>query len=39
MYYTKIKNVFVTAYRRFRYGKWEYVISHLRSHPGQLSLF
>jgi hypothetical protein len=22
MYYAKIKNVFVTAYRRFRYGKW-----------------
>ncbi len=31
------KTVFVHAYNRFRFGRWESVISHFRSHPGQLS--
>jgi hypothetical protein len=35
MGYSKIKSVFVTAYRRFRLGKWEDVCQHWRSHPGQ----
>lgn len=37
--YRKIKNVFVRAYIRFRFGKWESVRQHWRSHPGQLELF
>lgn len=39
MRYTKIKDVFVRAYLRFRLGKWESVRQHFRSHPGQLELF
>jgi hypothetical protein len=39
MRFTKIKDVFVRAYRRFRLGKWEDVCQHFRSHPGQLELF
>lgn len=31
------KTVFVHAYSRFRFGRWESVISHFRSHPGQMS--
>lgn len=31
------KTLFVHAYSRFRFGRWESVISHFRSHPGQLS--
>lgn len=27
------KGVYVTAYRRFRFGKWEHVCSHCRSYP------
>lgn len=37
--YTKIKSVFVRAYHRFRFGRWESVCQHWRSHPGQLELF
>lgn len=37
MAYAKLRSVFVRAYRRFRYGRWEYVCQHWRSHPGQLS--
>lgn len=39
MSYSKIKSVFVHAYDRFRFGKWEHVRQHWRSHPGQLELF
>lgn len=39
MRYPKIKDVFVTAYTRFRFGKLEFVCQHWRSHPGQLELF
>lgn len=37
--YRRLKAVFVRAYRRFRFGRWEYVRQHFRSHPGQLELF
>ncbi len=37
MRYAKIKTVFVHAYPRFRFGRWESVCQHWRSHPGQLS--
>lgn len=36
---TKIKTVFVNAYHRFRFGRWESVCQHWRSAPYQLSLF
>ncbi len=36
MRYSKIKSVFVNAYRRFRFGKWEDVCQHWRSHPDQM---
>lgn len=36
---TRIKDVFVRAYRRFRLGKWEFVRQHWRSRPQQLELF
>lgn len=39
MAYRQVKSVFVNAYGRFRFGKWELVSQHWRSHPGQLSLF
>ena len=39
MRYPKIKDVFVTAYTRTRFGKLESVCQHWRSHPGQLELF
>lgn len=39
MPYLKVKSVFVHAYYRFRFGRWERVGQHWRSHPGQLSLF
>lgn len=39
MAYARVRGVFVTAYRRFRFGKWEWVSQHWRSHPGQLALF
>lgn len=34
-----LKSVFVRAYARFRFGRWEGVCTHWRSAPGQLSLF
>lgn len=37
--YRRLKVVFVRAYRRFRFGRWENVRQHFRSHPGQLELF
>lgn len=33
----KMKNVFVNAYVRFRFGRNEHVCQHWRSHPGQLA--
>lgn len=39
MAYSRMKDVFVRAYRRYRLGGWENVRQHWRSHPGQLSLF
>jgi hypothetical protein len=33
----RLKGVFVTAYSRFRFNRWESVCQHWRSHPGQLS--
>ena len=33
---TKPKPVFVNAYVRWRFGRWEDVCSHFRSLPGQL---
>ncbi len=39
MRYRPIKDVFVRAYTRFRFGKQEDVCQHFRSHPGQLELF
>jgi hypothetical protein len=39
MRYVKIKNVFVNAYTRIRFGNLEHVRQHYRSHPGQLELF
>ena len=38
-YSSKLKSVFVHAYRRFRLGQWEDVCQHWRSHPDQLPLF
>lgn len=35
----RLKTVFVRAYLRFRFGRIESVVSHWRSHPGQLELF
>lgn len=34
-----LRTVFVHAYRRFRFGRWEDVCSHYRSHPYQMILF
>jgi hypothetical protein len=39
MRYRRLRSVFVRAYTRFRFGKWEDVCQHWRSHPGQLELF
>lgn len=39
MYNTRLKDVFVRAYTRIRFGRTENVCQHWRSHPGQLSLF
>jgi len=39
MAYSRMKSVFVRAYRRFRFGEWETVCQHYRSHPGQMALF
>ena len=39
LYRHKIKDVFVRAYTRFRFGKIEFVCQHYRSHPNQLVLF
>lgn len=36
---SRIKGVFVRAYPRFRFGRWEDVVQHWRSHPGQMNLF
>ena len=33
------KTVYVRAYSRFRFNRWENVTDHFRSHPQQLSLF
>jgi hypothetical protein len=35
----KPKTVYVTSYRRWRFGRTEHVRQHWRSHPDQLSLF
>lgn len=35
----RLKNVFVRAYIRFRFGRLENVCPHWRSLPGQLELF
>ena len=35
----QFRSVHVRAYRRFRFGQWEDVCAHWRSHPGQLTLF
>ena len=37
--YNNLKNVFVRAYVRFRFGRIENVCQHWRSHPGRLTLF
>jgi hypothetical protein len=37
--YSKIKDVHVDAYPRYRLGRWEHVREHWRSHPGQRDLF
>lgn len=37
MRFNKIKTVFVNEYPRFRFGRWEHVCQHWRSHPGQMS--
>jgi hypothetical protein len=39
MTFTRRKSVFVRAYHRFRFGCWEVVRQHWRSHPGQMELF
>lgn len=39
MNYIRIKTVFVRRYIRRRFGRWESVCQHWRSHPGQMSLF
>ena len=39
MRFQRIKTVFVRAYPRYRFGRWESVCQHWRAHPGQLSLF
>ena len=39
MSYARIKSVYVRRYTRRRFGRWEWVCQHWRSHPGQLSLF
>ncbi len=31
----KRKDVFVHAYKRYRYGAWEYVANHYRSSPNR----
>jgi len=33
------RSVHVASYPRFRFGKWEFVCEHCRSHPGQRDLF
>jgi hypothetical protein len=35
----RIKDVFVSAYQRFRRGRREYVRQHWRSRPHQMVLF
>lgn len=37
MSYTRLKTVFVRRYTRRRFGRWEWVTQHWRSHPGQMS--
>lgn len=37
MSYARHKTVFVRRYTRRRFGRWEWVIQHWRSHPGQMS--
>lgn len=34
-----VKSVYVCGYLRYRFGRWESVCQHWRSHPGQLTLF
>jgi len=36
--FLKTKSVFVRAYRRFRFGRLEFVCQHYRSLPHQYSL-
>ena len=33
------KGVHVNHYKRFRYGKWEFVCEHCRSYPNQQLVF
>lgn len=33
----QIRSVHVSSYTRFRFGRWEDVCEHWRSHPGQLA--
>lgn len=35
----RLKSVHVNAYARRRFGRWERVCEHWRSHPGQMALF
>ena len=35
----KVKTVHVCQYTRYRFGRFESVCQHWRSHPGQMSLF
>lgn len=39
MAYPNVKSVYVQAYPRYRFGRWEHVCQHWRSHPGQMTLF
>ncbi len=35
--FQRLRAVYVHQYRRFRFGQWENVCAHYRSHPGQLA--
>ena len=39
MSYLRVKSVYVCSYTRRRFGRWEHVCQHWRSHPGQMNLF
>jgi hypothetical protein len=34
---SKLKAVYVRAYTRFRFARWEHVRAHWRSHPDQMT--